>query len=179
LHFGFRLTIIQLTICTFLSVIDSNGGTGPVLAFTEIIFKMSQSLDVPFLTFNAWIGLWVAFFMLLAAFGSLNRIIRYATRFTDEIFALLIAAIFIVSALGSPSSPTGLYYYFEGDHKSHMIHEDDVDYSHTAVALLSVLVAIGTVQVAFFLRMAKFSPFLPNQFFRDTVTDFAGKSIKE
>ena len=33
-----------------------NGGTGPVLAFTEIIYKMSKSLDVPFLTFNAWIG---------------------------------------------------------------------------------------------------------------------------
>ena len=146
------------------------------MAFTEIIYKMSKSLDVPFLTFNAWVGLWVAFFMLLAAFGSLNRIIRYATRFTDEIFVLLIAAIFIITALGSPTSPTGLYYYFDTDHKSHDLHEDDVEYSPTAVALLSVLISIGTVQTAFFLRRAKFSPYLPNQFLRDSVTDFAGKS---
>lgn len=27
-----------------------NGGTGPVLAFTEIIYKMSESLDVPFIS---------------------------------------------------------------------------------------------------------------------------------
>ena len=30
-----------------------NGGTGPVLAFSEIVYKLSVSLDVPFLTFNA------------------------------------------------------------------------------------------------------------------------------
>ena len=30
-----------------------NGGTGPVLAFSEIIYKLSVSMDVPFLTFNA------------------------------------------------------------------------------------------------------------------------------
>ena len=132
---------------------------------------MSKSLDVPFLTFNAWVGIWVAFYMVLAAFGSLNRILRYATRFTDEIFALLIATIFIINALGSPFSPTGLYYYFEGDHKSHQQHQDNDDYSHTAVALLSLLVSIGTVQIAFILRRTKFSPFLPNQMLRDTVTD--------
>jgi len=150
-----------------------NGGTGPVLAFTEILFKMSQRMDVPFLTFNAWIGLWVALYMFIAAFGGLNRIIAYATRFTDEIFALLIATIFIVNALGSPFSPTGLYYYFEGDHKSHELHKDNEDYSHIATAFLSFLVCIGTVQTAFSLRRVKFSPFLPRQSLRNTVTDFA------
>ncbi|KAL7543916.1 hypothetical protein ACHAWF_007485 [Thalassiosira exigua] len=34
-----------------------NGGKGPVLAFTEILYKMSESMDVPFLTLNAWIGM--------------------------------------------------------------------------------------------------------------------------
>lgn len=36
-----------------------NGGTGPVLAFSGVLFKLSKSMDVPFLTFNAWVGLWV------------------------------------------------------------------------------------------------------------------------
>ena len=36
-----------------------NGGTGPVLAFSGVLYKMSESMDVPFLTFNAWVGLWV------------------------------------------------------------------------------------------------------------------------
>lgn len=150
-----------------------NGGTGPVLAFTEILFKMSESMDVPFLSFNAWIGLWVCLYMCLAAFVSLNRIIEYATRFTDEIFALLIATIFIINALYNPFSPTGVFHYFDEDHKSHEDLIDDIDYSHTATALLSLLVCIGTVQAAFSLRRAKFLPFLPNQTLRNTVTDFA------
>ena len=33
------------------------GGTGTTLAFVEIIYKMSVTMDVPFLTFNSWIGI--------------------------------------------------------------------------------------------------------------------------
>jgi magnesium-transporting ATPase (P-type) len=104
--------------------------------------------------------------MFVAAFTDLNRIIVYATRFTDEIFALLIAAIFIINAVGNPFAPVGLYYYFDPHHKSHEKHEDDEDYSYQAAALLAFLVCIGTVQLAFILRKAKFSPFFPNQTFR-------------
>lgn len=150
-----------------------NGGTGPVLAFAEILFKLSESLEVPFLTFNAWIGIWVSFYMCIAAFVDLNRIIVYATRFTDEIFALLIATIFIINALYSPFAPVGVFYYFDSDHKHHDEYEDDDGYSYIASALLSLLVCIGTVELAFILRKIKFSPFLPNQMARNTVTDFA------
>lgn len=103
--------------------------------------------------------------MVIGAFTDLNRIIIYATRFTDEIFALLIAFIFIINALGNPFAPVGLYYYFDPAHKSHDKQEDP-DYSYLAAALLSVLVCIGTVQVAFILRKTKFSPFFANQTMR-------------
>ena len=80
-----------------------NGGTGPVLAFSGVLYSMSKSMDIPFLTFNAWVGLWTAGYLVLAAFFDLNRFMHLATRFTDEIFALLISVIFIINALGSPS----------------------------------------------------------------------------
>ena len=150
-----------------------NGGTGPVLAFTEIIFKMAESIDVPFLTFNAWIGLWVCLYMLLAAFFDLNRIIKHATRFTDEIFSFLISTIFIINALGSPFAPVGIYYYFEEDHASHEKHEDDEDYSYLSAAFLSLLICLGTVQLAFVLRRAKFTPYGYSQVVRNLITDFA------
>lgn len=86
---------------------------------------------------------------------------------------MLIATIFIINALGSPFSPTGIYYYFEEDHKSHEMYQDEDDYSHTATAFLSLIVCIGTVQVAFLLRRVKFSPFMPGQMWRNVVTDFA------
>ena len=79
-----------------------NGSTGPVLAFTEITYKMSTLLAIPFLIFNIWIGIWVAAFMTIAAFTGLNRIIVRATRFTNEIFSFLIAAIYVINALGNP-----------------------------------------------------------------------------
>lgn len=80
-----------------------NGGTGPVLAFAGVLYSMSNSMDIPFLTFNAWVGIWTAGYLVLAAFLDLNRFMHLATRFTDEIFALLISVIFIINAIGSPS----------------------------------------------------------------------------
>lgn len=150
-----------------------NGGTGPVLAFTEILYKMSESMDVPFLTLNACIGIWVCIYMVLAAVTDLNRIISLCTRFTDEIFSFLIALIFIINAIGSPFSNTGVLHYFDMDHKAHDPYEDQDYYSHWASALLSLIVFIGTTQLAFQLRKFKFSPFLPNQTCRNSMTDFA------
>jgi len=150
-----------------------NGGTGPILAFTEIIYKLAKSMDVPFLTLNAWIGLWVAFYMLITSIFGLNRIIQYATRFTDEIFSFLIALIFIINALGNPFAPVGIYYYFDPNHQSHEYHSDDEDYSYLAAALLSLLICFGTLWLSFQLRKAKFSPFFYNQLGRNIVTDFS------
>ena len=72
-----------------------NGGTGPVLAFTEILYKMSKTMDVPFLTLNAWIGIWVCFYMVVGAVVDLNRIIILCTRFTDEIFSFLVRLLHV------------------------------------------------------------------------------------
>mmetsp|Transcript_41350 Transcript_41350/g.125152 ORF Transcript_41350/g.125152 Transcript_41350/m.125152 type:complete len:734 (-) Transcript_41350:332-2533(-) len=150
-----------------------NGGTGPVLAFSGVLYSFSKSLGVPFLTFNAWVGLWVALYLCFAAFFDLNKIIHYATRFTDEVFALLISMIFIINALGNPFAPVGIYYYFEEDHKSHDEHEETPDYSYMATALLSMILCLGTVWLAFFLKQIKLSPFGPNQLTRNIVHDFA------
>ena len=150
-----------------------NGVTGPVLAFTAILYKISKSIDVPFLALNAWIGIWVAAYMILAAFVDLNRFIVLCTRFTDEIFSFLIALIFIINAVGSPFSDTGVIHYFNMEHKSHGPYEDQPYYSHWASALLSLIIFLGTTQVAFLLRKFKFSPFLPTQGLRNNLTDFA------
>eukprot|EP00588_Corethron_pennatum_P005679 CAMPEP_0194297832 /NCGR_PEP_ID=MMETSP0169-20130528/59831_1 /TAXON_ID=218684 /ORGANISM="Corethron pennatum, Strain L29A3" /LENGTH=599 /DNA_ID=CAMNT_0039047751 /DNA_START=60 /DNA_END=1859 /DNA_ORIENTATION=+ len=150
-----------------------NGGTGPVLAFAGVLYKLSKTLDVPFLTFNAWVGLWVTLYMFIAAFFDLNKLMKYATRFTDEVFALLISAIFIIDALGSPFSPVGVYHYFAESHKSHDEFEDEEDYSYIATALLSLILTLGTTGMAFSLKNFKFSPFCCNNGIRSSVTDFA------
>ncbi len=68
-----------------------NGGTGPVLAFTAVLYNLSKTMEVPFLTLNAWTGLWVGLYMMIAAVFGLNKYILLCTRFTDEIFSTLSA----------------------------------------------------------------------------------------
>eukprot|EP00567_Pseudictyota_dubia_P002080 CAMPEP_0197465106 /NCGR_PEP_ID=MMETSP1175-20131217/64369_1 /TAXON_ID=1003142 /ORGANISM="Triceratium dubium, Strain CCMP147" /LENGTH=397 /DNA_ID=CAMNT_0043001111 /DNA_START=79 /DNA_END=1269 /DNA_ORIENTATION=- len=150
-----------------------NGGTGPVLAFSTVLFTMSKSMGIPFLTLNAWTGLWIGLFLCVAAFVDLNRMIKHLTRFTDEIFAGLIAAIFIMDALGNPLNGVGVFWYFSPDHKSHLVHQDDENYSHWASAFLSAILTLGTTYGAFYLRSMKHSRFLPNQACRNVICDFA------
>lgn len=153
-----------------------NGGTGPVLTFQAVTYELAKSQDIPFLPFNAWVGLWVAFYMLLAGFFDLNRFIKYATRFTDEIFAFLIVAIFILDAIGNPTSKVGLIHYFNPDHPHNEKQEElDTDYSYDymEVALLSLLLGLGTAFFALVLRSIRYSSFCCSDQARSIVTDFA------
>ena len=150
-----------------------NGGTGPILAFTTVLYGMAESLDVPFLPFNAWTGLWCAFLLALGAFFDLNKMMDHLTRFTDEIFALLIAFIFILDAIGNPLGSVGLYWYFTSGHKSHDEFENEPDYSVMATALLSLILGLGTCGLAFFLRGLKTSPYFFNDRVRTNIYDFS------
>lgn len=157
-----------------------NGGTGPVLTFQAVTYELAKSWEVPFLTFNAWIGLWVAFYMLLSAFFDLNRFVKYATRFTDEIFAFLIISIFILDAIGNPASTVGLMHYFNPDHKHHKDTAGEFeeanpgdDYDYLTIAFLSLFLGLGTCFFALALRGIKHSPFCCNDTVRSAVTDFA------
>ncbi|EEC42722.1 predicted protein [Phaeodactylum tricornutum CCAP 1055/1] len=149
------------------------GSTGPVLAFSTVIYNMSDSLDIPFLSFNAWISAWLFGYCLLAGFFDLTRFVRLATRFTDEIFALLIVSIFVMDAIGDPFSDVGILRYLAPRHPSHEDFEDDPDYDFKTTGLLSVILGLGTTSLIFFFRSFKFSPFFCNQGIRTSVHDFA------
>ena len=93
--------------------------------------------------------------------------------FGTEIFALLIAAIFIIDALGSPFHPVGVFYYFSPNHESHEKLEDDPDYNHIETALLSLVLCIGTTTLAYFFRGLKHSPYLWSTGLRNGLADFS------
>ena len=109
-------------------------------------------MDVPYLTFNAWISIWLMIYCFIAAFFDGTRIVRMCTRFTDEIFAMLIVSIFVMDAIGDPFSPTGILRYFDPNHKSHTPHADDESYDYMQVALLSTILGFGTTSLIFFFR---------------------------
>ena len=79
-----------------------------MLAFTKAVIRISENIGVPFLTFNAWTSCWLLFYCVMAGFFDLTRVVRLVTRFTDEIFALLIVSIFVLDAVGDPFSQVGI-----------------------------------------------------------------------
>ena len=44
------------------------GSTGPVLAFTSVLYGLSTKLGVPFLPLYAWTGLWSSLYLFLGAY---------------------------------------------------------------------------------------------------------------
>ncbi|GFR73377.1 anion exchange protein, partial [Elysia marginata] len=71
------------------------GSTGPVLLFEESLYRFCESNGLEFLVFRFWIGLWVCAITTLAVALEGSFLVRYVTRFTEEIFAILISLIFI------------------------------------------------------------------------------------
>ena len=135
------------------------GGTGPLLVFTAILYRQCIEMDIPFLPFYGWVGLWSAGFLLMLAVTDASFLMRYFTRFTDEIFSALISIIFIYEAIKS------LVHIFE-----------DLDAKqHHDTALLSLLLALGTFYIAMSLSRFRRSSYLRPKI-RELLADF-GPSI--
>jgi hypothetical protein len=63
------------------------GGTGPVLAFIACLVQMAEALSLPFLPLYAWTGLWTYLILFISSVTSASNLVKYLTRFTDEIFS--------------------------------------------------------------------------------------------
>lgn len=129
------------------------GGTGPLLVFTAVLYDLSGLLEIAFLPTYALIGLWTAFFTVLIALFDGSALIRYCTRFTDEIFALLISLIFIYEAIKD------IWRVFNDPSVGHY------------TALVSLVLAIGTFYIATTLRDFRRSVYL-RRALREFLADF-------
>lgn len=109
------------------------GGTGPMLVFTAILYEYCQREGIAFLPAYAWVGFWTGLILVLLAVFDASVLMRYFTRFTDEIFAALISIIFVWEAVNR------LVEVFD------RAQADSIGYD---VALLSLLLALGTYVVA-------------------------------
>lgn len=75
--------------------------TGLTLAFISGLFRYCTLKSLPFFPIYAWVGLWTSFFFTLLGLGGASQLIRFCTRFTDEIFNGLLSLNFIYEALES------------------------------------------------------------------------------
>ena len=69
--------------------------TGLSLAFLSGLYRFCSIRGFEFLPTYTWVGLWTAFFMITAGFRGTGKLIRYCTRFTDEVFNALLSVNFV------------------------------------------------------------------------------------
>jgi mannitol/fructose-specific phosphotransferase system IIA component (Ntr-type) len=130
------------------------GGTGPLLVFTAILYVQCERLEIEFLSTYAWVGIWSSILLLLITMFDGSFLMRYFTRFTDEIFAALISIIFIVEAV---KSVVNIFH--------------DPETTTLAEPFLAIILAWGTYSVAMYLSRLRKSDYLRPQL-RQILADF-------
>lgn len=71
------------------------GVTGPVSLLTASIYTMSKNWGINFLPFYAWSQIWAAIMHAILAFTNFSDALPWITRFSCEIFGVLIAVIYL------------------------------------------------------------------------------------
>lgn len=136
------------------------GGIGPLLIFTIILYQLCRDMGYQeqFLGVYGWVGLWTALMTVALSVLNASNLMRYFTRFTDEIFSALMSLIFIYKAVQA------IIIEFRTDEA--VSHEK---------ALLALVLAVGTFYIAMTLARIRTSRYLL-PWIREFLADF-GPSI--
>mmetsp|Transcript_7973 Transcript_7973/g.10463 ORF Transcript_7973/g.10463 Transcript_7973/m.10463 type:complete len:615 (-) Transcript_7973:308-2152(-) len=75
--------------------------TGLTLAFISGLYRFCTLNSLPFFPIYSWVGIWTSGYFIALGLGGAGSLIRYCTRFTDEVFNALLSVNFIYEALRS------------------------------------------------------------------------------
>ncbi|XP_026548630.1 anion exchange protein 2-like, partial [Notechis scutatus] len=156
------------------------GFSGPLLVFEEAFFTFCASHSLEYLVGRVWIGFWLILIVLAMVAFEGSFLVRFVSRFTQEIFAFLISLIFIYETFfklikifqahplhGCGNATLGLRGLENGT-----IGRDASEVTgQPNTALLSLVLMAGTFFIAFFLRKFKNSRFFPGRV-RRVIGDF-------
>ncbi|XP_075774818.1 anion exchange protein 2, partial [Pelodiscus sinensis] len=161
------------------------GFSGPLLVFEEAFFTFCSTNGLEYLVGRVWIGFWLVLIALLMVAVEGSILVRFVSRFTQEIFAFLISLIFIYETFSK------LAKIFQ-EHPLHGCGQANGTGEANAsaplgngtwgragpptrgqpnTALLSLVLMAGTFFIAFFLRKFKNSRFFPGRI-RRVIGDF-------
>lgn len=133
------------------------GGIGPLYIFTIILYRLCGQMELEFLPVYAWVGLWTGLFTVIASVTNASNLMRFFTRFTDEIFSALMSLIFIYEAVRA------------------LVNTFDESFSDATAphdgAFLTLLLTLGTFYIAMSLSRFRRSHYLLPQM-REFLADF-------
>ncbi|XP_070701522.1 anion exchange protein 2a [Pempheris klunzingeri] len=158
------------------------GFSGPLLVFEEAFYTFCKDNGIEYLTGRVWIGFWLVLIVLLTVAFEGSILVRFVSRFTQEIFSFLISLIFIYETFAK------LFKIFQEHPLQNCYHGNNTaspslcNYTAAAgspgivvgepnTALLSLVLMAGTYFIAFYLRKFKNSSFFPGRL-RRIIGDF-------
>ncbi|KAM4729008.1 anion exchange protein 2a isoform 2-T4 [Anableps anableps] len=158
------------------------GFSGPLLVFEEAFYTFCKDNEIEYLTGRVWIGFWLVLivFITVALEGSI--LVRFVSRFTQEIFSFLISLIFIYETFAKLVKIFKEHPLQSCFHGNNTVSPSLCNVSMTArspsrtvgepnTALLSLVLMAGTYFIAFYLRKFKNSSFFPGRI-RRIIGDF-------
>uniref|UniRef100_A0A3P8Z3N1 Anion exchange protein n=1 Tax=Esox lucius TaxID=8010 RepID=A0A3P8Z3N1_ESOLU len=189
-------TCIQGIIFAFIAAQPTLviGFSGPLLVFEEAFYGFCKSNGMEYIVGRIWVGLWLVIIVILIVALEGSFLVRFISRFTQEIFSILISLIFIYETFSKlikifKTHPLILNYEHLNDTlenpfhpviKEHVeFHDDGNTTMHEIIheraypntALLSMCLMFGCFFIAYFLRQFKNGHFLPGPI-RRIIGDF-------
>ena len=111
---GGQMGVIEMVASTSLSgmlyaalsaqPVQLIGPQGPVVAFVSALFALASSLQLPFLSLYAATGSVASVCLALMALMSASNLVQKLSRWTDEIFSVLVSVLFLAQAVGDVSA---------------------------------------------------------------------------
>uniref|UniRef100_A0A3B5AEQ8 Anion exchange protein n=1 Tax=Stegastes partitus TaxID=144197 RepID=A0A3B5AEQ8_9TELE len=163
------------------------GFSGPLLVFEEAFYAFCKSQGIEYIVGRVWVGVWLVIIVVIIVACEGSFLVRFISRFTQEIFSILISLIFIYETFAKlgrtfKAHPLILNY----DHLNatlenpwHPKVEETIIYDNATgnttviintinsaypnTALLSMCLMLGCFFIAFFLRQFKNGTFLPGK----------------
>ncbi|XP_038586476.1 anion exchange protein 2b isoform X1 [Micropterus salmoides] len=161
------------------------GFSGPILVFEEAFYSFCKANDMEYLTGRVWIGFWLIIIVIVTVAFEGSFLVRFVSRFTQEIFSFLISLIFICETFiklirifkEHPLKSCSLDNSTASPENNTLVPSNSTQPVTVTVqgqpntALLSLVLMAGTFFIAFYLRKFKNSAFFPGRF-RRIIGDF-------
>ncbi|XP_030606890.1 anion exchange protein 2a [Archocentrus centrarchus] len=158
------------------------GFSGPLLVFEEAFYTFCKVNGIEYLTGRVWIGLWLLLIVVLTVAFEGSILVRFVSRFTQEIFSFLISLIFIYETFAKLVKIFQEHPLHNCYHGNNTISPPLCNYTMVTrstgkvvgepnTALMSLVLMAGTYFIAFYLRKFKNSSFFPGRL-RRIIGDF-------
>uniref|UniRef100_A0A8C5HU06 Anion exchange protein n=1 Tax=Gouania willdenowi TaxID=441366 RepID=A0A8C5HU06_GOUWI len=170
------------------------GFSGPLLVFEEAFYAFCKSQNIEFIVGRIWVGMWLIIIVVIIVAVEGSFLVRFISRFTQEIFSILISLIFIYETFNklikifkthplvlnyaqlNESSDNPFHPVIKKQIKIHpdgnsSIHDLEIPGSFPNTALLSMCLMFGCFAIAYFLRGFKSSHYFPGPL-RRLIGDF-------